>query len=148
MRARTREYVRALRALWSDAEPSFNGKYVSFGPVKFEPKPVQKPHPPIVFGGESEAALRRAAALGDGWYGVGHTPASARQQVERLRRLLDGSWARRSALRNDRQPGGGELSRDDVARYAEGGVHRVVSLPWRRGREAEEGLKRLAERVL
>src|SRR6185369_9789613 len=83
--ARTREYVRALRALWSDSEPSFNGKYVSFGPVKFEPKPVQKPHPPIVFGGESEAALRRAAALGDGWYGVGHTPASARQQVEGLR---------------------------------------------------------------
>ena len=106
---------------------------------------MQKPHPPIVFGGESEAAL--AAALGDGWYGVGHTPASARQQVERLRRLLE--EAGRGDLPFEMTVShAGELSRDDVARYAEAGVHRVVSLPWRRGREAEEGLKRLAERVL
>ena len=85
---RTREYVRAIRALWTEAEPSFAGRYVSFGPVKFEPKPAQKPHPPIVFGGESAAALRRAAALGDGWYGVGHTPLTAGEQVARLRLLL------------------------------------------------------------
>src|SRR5262245_55465265 len=81
--ARRREYVRAIRALWTEDAPSFDGRFVSFQPVKFEPKPVQKPHPPIVFGGESDAALRRAAALGDGWYGVGHTPDSARGQVAR-----------------------------------------------------------------
>ena len=75
--ARTRECVRALRALWTMPQPEFHGRFFSFGPVYFEPKPIQKPHPPLVFGGETPRALERAAAVGDGWYGVGHTPASA-----------------------------------------------------------------------
>ena len=146
--ARTREYVRALRVLWSEDEPRFSGRFASFGPLKFEPKPVQKPHPPIVFGGESAAALKRAAALGDGWYGVGHTPGSAAAQVERLR-VLRGEAGRATApFEVTVSHGGGELTADDVARYAEAGVHRVVSLPWRRGRDADEGLQRLAARVL
>jgi len=86
--ARTRECVRALRTLWTETEPEFHGRFFSFGPLRFEPKPVQQPHPPIVFGGETEAALRRAAALGDGWYGVGHTPESAAVQATKLRALL------------------------------------------------------------
>jgi probable F420-dependent oxidoreductase len=145
---RTREYVRALRALWTESEPSFNGRYVSFGPLKFEPKPVQKPHPPILFGGESTAALRRAAALGDGWYGVGHTPSSAGAQVARLRSLLAAAGRSDAAFEITVSHGGGELTSEDVARYEEAGVHRVVSLPWRRGREADEALQRLAARVL
>jgi probable F420-dependent oxidoreductase len=144
---RTREYVRAIRALWTDAEPSFHGRYVAFGPLKFEPKPVQQPHPPIVFGGESAAALKRAAALGDGWYGVGHSPQSAGVQTARLRALLDES-GRAGDPFEVTVSHAGELTRDDVERYADAGVHRVVSLPWRRGRDAAEGLARLAERVL
>src|SRR5207247_9852676 len=85
---RRRACVRALRALWTEVEREFHGRFCSFGPVKFGPKPVQKPHPPIVFGGETEAALRRAAALGDGWYGVGHTPESAAVQATKLGALL------------------------------------------------------------
>lgn len=146
--ARTREYVRAIQALWSESEPAFSGRFVSFGPVKFEPKPVQKPHPPIVFGGESEAALKRAAALGDGWYGVGHTPDSARRQLARLRALLADAGRADVAFEMTVSHGGGQLEADDVARYAEAGVHRVVALPWRRGREAEQALEQLAERVL
>lgn len=145
---RTREYVRAIRVLWTEPEPSFAGRYVSFGPLKFEPKPAQKPHPPIVFGGESAAALRRAAALGDGWYGVGHTPLTAGEQVARLRALLTEAERPDAPFEITVSHGASELTVDDVARYAEAGVHRVVSLPWRRGREAEEGLQRLAERVL
>ncbi len=104
--SRTRECVRALRALWTEAEPEFHGRFFSFGPVKFEPKPVQKPHPPIVFGGETEAALRRAAALGDGWYGVGHTPESAAVQAGRLRALLAAA-GRGNAMRLSRRRRGG-----------------------------------------
>jgi alkanesulfonate monooxygenase SsuD/methylene tetrahydromethanopterin reductase-like flavin-dependent oxidoreductase (luciferase family) len=61
--ARTRECVRALKALWTEPEPEFHGRHFSFGPVKFEPKPVQKPHPPLVFGGES--AGEREIGRGD-----------------------------------------------------------------------------------
>jgi probable F420-dependent oxidoreductase len=145
--ARTREYVRALRALWTESEPSFHGRYAAFDRLRFEPKPVQRPHPPIVFGGESAAALRRAAALGDGWYGVGHTPETAGNQVQRLQRLLAEAGRADAPFDVTVSHGGGELTADDAERYAAAGVQRVVSLPWRRRREAEDGLARLAERV-
>jgi probable F420-dependent oxidoreductase len=145
--ARTRECVRALRTLWTAPEPEFHGRFFDFGPVRFEPKPAQKPHPPIVFGGETEAALRRAAALGDGWYGVGHTPETAAPQVARLRGLL-AQADRGDASFEVTVSHAGKLGRDDLERYAAAGVDRVVALPWSRGREAEEGLERLAGAVL
>jgi alkanesulfonate monooxygenase SsuD/methylene tetrahydromethanopterin reductase-like flavin-dependent oxidoreductase (luciferase family) len=64
----TDEYIQAFKALWTEERPVFKGKLVSFEDVVFAPKPIQKPHPPIWVGGESPAALRRAAALGDAWY--------------------------------------------------------------------------------
>jgi len=91
----TDEYVMACRELWTKDDPSFEGKYVKFANVLFEPKPVQKPHPPIWVGGESGPALRRTARLGDGWYPIGTNPqhrldSMKRFQagVERLRRLV------------------------------------------------------------
>ena len=70
----TDEYVLACRELWTKDDPRFDGKYVKFADVLFEPKPVQKPHPPIWVGGESGPALRRTARLGDGWYPIGTNP--------------------------------------------------------------------------
>lgn len=145
---RTRECVRVLKALWTDSEPEFHGRYYSFDPVKFEPKPVQKPHPPLIFGGETEAALKRAAALGDGWYGVGHTPESAAVQTDKLRLLLHEYERGGARWENTVSHGARTLSRDEVARYADADVHRVVILPWTRGREAEEAMERLAQSVL
>src|SRR5438093_5018672 len=142
--ARTRECVRAVRALWTEVEPEFRGRFFSFGPVRFEPKPVQKPHPPIVFGGESEAALRRAAALGDGWYGVGHTPESAAVQATKLRALLAAAGRGAAPFELTVSHAGGVLGPDDGRRYAGAGIARVVVLPWQRGREAEEALARQA----
>ena len=63
----TDEYAEALKVLWTEPNPSYAGKYVAFSDVVFEPKPVQKPHPPLWFGGRSAPALRRALRLGDGW---------------------------------------------------------------------------------
>lgn len=61
------EYLRAMKELWVSDAPSFHGKYVQFEDVTADPKPVQKPHPPLMIGGDSRPALRRAASLGDGW---------------------------------------------------------------------------------
>ncbi len=146
--ARTRECARALKALWTEPEPTFHGKYFSFGPVKFEPKPVQRPHPPMVFGGETETALKRAAALGDGWYGVGHTPQTVVPKVQKLRTLLTVAGRANAPFEITVSHGAPMLTRADVERYAEAGVHRIVVLPWRRGREAEEQLEHLAAAVL
>jgi len=68
------EYIRAFRTLWSEADPAYAGRHVNFGGLRFEPKPVQKPGPPIWVGGETAAARRRAGRLGDGWYPVGSNP--------------------------------------------------------------------------
>ena len=90
----TDEYLAAFRALWTMPEPRFEGRYVRFADIVFAPKPKQRPHPPLWVGGESAAALRRAARLGDGWYPIGVNPqhpldtlARYRAAVERLRDL-------------------------------------------------------------
>ena len=90
----TDEYLSACRELWTKDDPRFEGRYVKFANILFEPKPVQKPHPPIWVGGESAPALRRTARLGDGWYPIGTNPQHRLDSmkrfsagVERLRRL-------------------------------------------------------------
>ena len=66
--ARTAESVRALRSLWKDAPEAFEGKFFRWGPLESHPKPVQRPGVPIVVGGHTELAAKRAARYGDGFY--------------------------------------------------------------------------------
>ena len=69
------EYIRFFKSVWTEEPPSFHGKYFGLkSKVKFLPKPVQKPHPPIWVGGESPGAMRRAASLGDAWFPIGSNP--------------------------------------------------------------------------
>jgi len=77
------EYLEAIIALWTQDTPTFQGKYVSFRDIGFDPKPVQKPHVPIWIGGDSDAALRRAAKFGQGWI------VSFRTRPEELPARLD-----------------------------------------------------------
>lgn len=67
--ARTKEYVDAIRTLWRHDVASFDGEFVHFDAVRVNPKPVRDRRIPIVVGGNSDAALRRVATWGDGWYG-------------------------------------------------------------------------------
>jgi probable F420-dependent oxidoreductase len=64
----TDEYIAAFKELWTSENPQFSGKHVNFSGVVFNPRPLQKPHPPIWVGGESAPALRRAVRFGDAWY--------------------------------------------------------------------------------
>ena len=70
----TDEYLAVFKELWTADEPRFAGAYTQFDQISFLPKPVQKPHPPLWIGGESPAALRRAARFGDAWYPIGANP--------------------------------------------------------------------------
>jgi probable F420-dependent oxidoreductase len=143
--ARARECVLALKALWTQAEPEFHGRFFDFGPVKFEPKPAQVPHPPLLFGGESEAALRRAAALGDGWYGVAHDARSAAACVAKLRALRAEAGREREPFEVTVGHRGGAIGEGVLQAYAAAGVDRVTVLPWWSAREADEKLAELAE---
>ncbi len=84
----TDEYLVACRELWTNPDPSFDGKYVKFSNVYFEPRPVQK-RVPIWVGGESGPALRRTAKLGDGWYPIGTNPQHRLDTMNRFRAGID-----------------------------------------------------------
>src|SRR3989475_103036 len=102
--ARCREYLAAMRALWTEPVSRYEGKLLRVPPLRMFPKPIQKPHPPIVFGGESDAALRRVADLGQGWYGFNLLPEEAAARIAALDRLLARRGGRGGARRG---PGGG-----------------------------------------
>ena len=80
----TDEAIAVMRTLWSEDEPKFDGKYSRFAGMKFSPKPLQKPIP-VIIGGISRAAIRRAARLGDGWHPLGLSPEALGQSMATLR---------------------------------------------------------------
>lgn len=86
--ARTRDYVEVMKTCWQDDVSAYEGDHYRLPACRMYPKPVQQPHPPIYFGGESDPALRRVAALGDGWHGFNHLPDSAATSVRRLEKFL------------------------------------------------------------
>ncbi|MFM9850897.1 MAG: LLM class F420-dependent oxidoreductase [Hyphomicrobiaceae bacterium] len=84
----TDEYIEAFKVLWRDDRPVYNGDFVKFDNVKFEPKPVQKPHPPIWVGGESDAAMRRVVRHCDAWYPGSNNPARRLDTPARLKAAI------------------------------------------------------------
>jgi len=68
--ARASEHIEVLRTLWTQERPTFDGQFTKFSGIQSLPMPVQKPHPPIIVGGGSPPALRRAVAQGNGWFGM------------------------------------------------------------------------------
>jgi probable F420-dependent oxidoreductase len=98
--ARTAEYAAAMRTLWRDDIASFSGKFVGFNSIRVNPKPVRSRRIPIVVGGNSDAALRRAAAWGDGWYGFNlDGVAEVRNRITKLDELCAGLNRDRRELR-------------------------------------------------
>lgn len=93
--ALTDEYLRAMKALWTQERPEFSGRTVSFSRLAFEPKCVQKPHVPLWIGGSGPAPLRRVVELGDGWSPMaGELPELAR----------DIQWLRDAVRERGRDP--------------------------------------------
>ena len=119
--ARTDEYVAAMRALWNDASPSFNGRFVRFDHVQAMPRPVQEGGPPIIVGGASDAALKRTVAYAQGWYGFALDVAATAVVLDRLRGFGG------EGLEISITPPG-RLNEETIGQYAELGVHRLIAL--------------------
>jgi probable F420-dependent oxidoreductase len=84
------EGLQVMKALWTQPRATMSGEFWRFENVAMEPKPAQKPHPPLWFGARDAVGLKRAARLGDGWMGAGSSSsADFVKQVELLRRFLD-----------------------------------------------------------
>lgn len=134
--ARTDEAIEVIRTLWTQEQPRFDGRFWSFSGIQARPRPVRDPHPPILVGGHSPPAFRRAVARGDGWYGFA-------LDLDAAERCVDG--LEDAAGKVERRPGGAleisltpalRLDPDTVRRYEDLGVERLV--PIARGRNADE----------
>ena len=143
--ARLDEAIEVTRRLWADDVIEHHGTFWSWDPVRFEPKPHQPGGPPILVGGESRAALRRAAALGDGWLSMPHTLESIGPQLELLAK-----YRAQSGRADERFTVTACVldppAHDEVPAWEEAGVDRLIVRPWRRSRDTLEALRLFAER--
>jgi probable F420-dependent oxidoreductase len=167
--AMTDEYLAAMRELWTSPAPSFAGRYTRFSGLHFEPKPVQKPHPPIWVGGHGRASLRRAAEIGTAWHPINRSPEELRAGRAELARLCEARGRAvppAVALRNDLcvlrpgRPAGSSVRGgsvlvgeptaliDQIAELAGCGVeHLVIEFLAADGPELDEQMALFAERV-
>ena len=125
----TDEHLAAMRALWYDDAPAYHGRFVDFGGIDAHPRPVQ-PRIPVVVGGYTPPAYRRAVTTGEGWYGFLRTPEALTKDLEGIRVALDQHErpAELGELEITVTPWG-MLTPELVDAYAELGVHRLVVLP-------------------
>jgi probable F420-dependent oxidoreductase len=83
------EILKVFKTLWTSDHPTFAGEFFRFGDLGFQPKPVQKPHPPIWVGGNSPGAFRRVVTYGDGWHATFLQPPELRAGLDKLRAAAD-----------------------------------------------------------
>jgi probable F420-dependent oxidoreductase len=158
------EYICALKEIWTSEQPQFRGRFCSFGPLTFSPKPVQKPHPPIWVAGDSQRAMKRAVEFGDAWQPELDLP----QMEKAARRFFDLSaekgrvppplltvGSRRIQVTDtdaspERQPlqGSPEQVAADVRRYIELGVRHFVLWVPSGAAQVIDQMQRFAERVI
>jgi len=120
------EALEAMEALWTEDVATYRGEFVNLECVWSHPKPVQRPHPPILVGGESPAALRRVATHGDGWFGFDLTPETCARHLETLATRLDAVGAQLSDRRLIASPGPGAKSTKTVSDFESIGIEQLV----------------------
>jgi probable F420-dependent oxidoreductase len=150
-----REAIAAMRELWTKEPASFEGKWVKFPPAVCRPRPVQKPHPPVILGGMGPNVLKRVATWGDGWMPIGIPPDNVKEARAQIAKLAaekgrDASKITISVMIG--APPGMEVPALDMlppgeilAAYRDAGADRVVvSLPTLGADDAYRHLDKLA----
>ena len=139
-----RERILALKQIWTQDEAEFHGEFVSFDPIWQWPKPVQKPHPPILVGGDAPGTLPRVVEYGDGWMPSGSSPTRLGQRIPELQRLAEEAGRPSIPVTAFNIPA--DAGREVIANYLEVGVVRVVFwLPVAGAEKVLPALDRLAK---
>jgi probable F420-dependent oxidoreductase len=141
------ERIAAMKAIWTEDQPSFSGEFVNFEPMMAWPKPVQKPHPPILVGGGFPHGARRAIRYGDGWMPLGGRGEDFLERLPAFRQM-----AAEAGREPDHLPVGifgAEQDAERLARYRDAGIDRVVfTLPSAGGDDVLPKLDALAKLAL
>jgi len=132
---RAEEAIALMKALWLMERAQFQGRFFSLDGVRAEPQPIQKPHPPIIFGGKSTYAFSRTARMGDGWFGYGLDLEASANCINGLRAACNKHGRSFEQIEISITPKA-ELDVELAYRYAELGVHRLIISP--RARTADE----------
>ena len=127
---RTREAIEAMRALWSQGTASYEGELVRFESVRCEPRPVQRPGPPVILGAHGPKALERVARTYDGWMPLVATPEELKPQVVELRKLLKERGRRDTSVQISPlvDPKESGPSADELKRWRDAGAGRIILL--------------------
>ena len=124
--ARCDEFLEVMRRLWTEPVVDFAGKWVKFETARLDPKPIQKPHVPIIVGGYADAAMRRAVRFGAGWYGFNRDPEGVREMLGKLDAAFAAAGRKRGPEFEIIITPPLSMPIDAMAAYAELGVHRLV----------------------
>jgi probable F420-dependent oxidoreductase len=124
--ARCRSYLEVMKRLWCDEISQFEDEFYDLRPCRQYPKPVQQPHPPLHFGGESDAALRRVADIGQGWYGFNLGPVELAERLRKLDALLAARGRSRQELQVSVSPYLGGCDLDALKAYRDAGADQVI----------------------
>ena len=133
--ARSDDYIRAMKALWADGVSSYEGEFFTLPDSYQYPLPVQQPHPPLWFGGESPAALRRVARFGH-WYGVDVLPEQVPEKLAMLKSHCDREGRNLDDVQVALCPYANPCDRDMLKRYEDAGVHEVIMAAFVPGQDA------------
>ncbi len=146
---RTRSYVEVMRRLWCDELSEYKDEFYELPACRQFPKPVQKPHVPIHFGGESDAALQRVADIGQGWYGFNLEPDEFAERLGRLDAMLASNGRNRRDLLISVSPYLREMNPAKLEAYRRAGADQVILVAFARDRDAiASALGELAETYL
>jgi probable F420-dependent oxidoreductase len=124
----TDDFLAVMRTLWEDEVSEFHGAHYDLPSCRLYPKPIQTPHPPIHVGGESNAALRRVAEHGQGWYSFNRLPEDLDEPLGRLDELLAARGRGRADIELTVCPYFNSVTPDLIRAYADRGVDRLVLL--------------------